>query len=281
MKPTWIAAAMALVLAPLTALAAPDADTWRELDYENALILDTTKGRVVIEMVPEAAPLHVEQIKTLARQDLYDGLTFFRVIDWFMAQGGDPENTGEGGSQLPDLPAEFTFRRYADTPFTPMAVQGGSVVGLVRSLPVFSQPDVMFDRTGDQGATGWATYCAGVAGMARGEDPNSANSQYFLMREAYPSLDKRYTAWGRVILGLDVVRAFETGEPVERPDWVRDLRVAADVPVADRGRIYLMRGDSKTFARLVDDVRDDLEANFSACDVPIPVRIESSHNDND
>lgn len=265
---------LALCLLPVSAMSAPDPKNWQELDYENALIMETTKGQVIIEMTPEAAPQHVAQIKAIARAGAYNGLTFFRVIDWFMAQGGDPENTGQGGTSLPNLPSEFTFRRTADTPFTAVANQGGAVVGFVRSLPVFSQPDEMMERTGDKAASVWGNYCSGVAGMARGEDPNSANSQYFVMRQNYPSLNKRYTVWGRAIVGVDAVRAFETGEPVKTPDWVKSMKVAADVPVADRGRIYVIKTDGPKFRRMIEKTRKRLGADFSACDIDIPVRIE-------
>lgn len=81
-------------------------------DPENTLYLDLKSGRVVIQMFPELAPKHVERVKTLARQGFYDGTPFHRVIDGFMAQGGDPSGTGQGGSKLPDLPAEFTKERH-------------------------------------------------------------------------------------------------------------------------------------------------------------------------
>src|SRR5262249_17430327 len=158
-------------------------------------------GRIIVEMVPEAAPKHVEQIRKLARAKLYDGLVFFRVIDWFMDQTGDPKNTGEGGSSEPNLKAEFTFRRGPDTPFSPARAPMGAETGFVRSLPVVSQAGSFMALTSDKKVAAWGTYCPGVAGMARDDAPDSANSQFFLMRQAYPSLDKRYTAWGRVVAG--------------------------------------------------------------------------------
>src|SRR5690348_6751101 len=90
--------AVGLVAGSAAGAAAAAAPEWRQVDPENVLVIDTTKGRILVEMVPEAAPNHVAQIRKLARAKLYDGLVFFRVIDWFMDQTGDPKNTGEGGS---------------------------------------------------------------------------------------------------------------------------------------------------------------------------------------
>src|ERR1700761_8749180 len=84
--------------------------TWRDADAENTLVIDTNEGRIIVELYPQVAPQSVARIKQLARTHFYDGLTFFRVIDGFMDQTGDPKNTGEGGSVLPNLPAEFSFK---------------------------------------------------------------------------------------------------------------------------------------------------------------------------
>jgi peptidylprolyl isomerase len=267
-----------LALAAMLATAAQAAPTpkpggdWRELDPESVLVIDTTKGRVFVEMVPEAAPKHVERIKALARQGLYDGNTFFRVIDMFMAQTGDPKNTGEGGSELPNLEQEFVFRRDAAMPFVTVARPMGLQAGFIRSLPVLSQADSYMAMTGDRKAAAWGTYCPGVAGMARDDDPNSANSQFFIMRQAYPSLDKRYTVWGRAVLGLEAVRAIKTGEPVENPDKMLRVRVLADLPPAEQPRIQAIDPTGPAFAALVERTRRARGADFSVCDVELPAR---------
>lgn len=263
--------ALGAVLATTAAAApAPSAPDWRPLDPENALVIDTTKGRIIVEMAPDVAPKHVAQIKALARQQLYDGLTFFRVIDWFMDQTGDPKNTGEGSSSLPNLKAEFTFRRSASTPFVPVAAPMGAEEGLLGSLPVISQTGALMKLTADHQVLAWATYCPGVAGMARDDDPDSANSQFFLMRQAYPSLDKRYTVWGRAVVGLDVVRAIKAGEPVQDPDLMLKVRVLADLPDAERPKVYVMDAHGPAFARLAANVRKAKGADFSVCDLDLP-----------
>jgi peptidylprolyl isomerase len=141
-------------------------------DAENVVDLDLSNGgRVVIRLMPQWAPNHVERIKTLVRQHFYDGLIFHRVIDGFMAQTGDPTGTGGGGSQLPDLKAEFN------------------------ALP----------------------HVRGTVSMARTDNPDSANSQFFIVFYPRFSLDRKYTVFGRVIAGMDVVDRIERGEPPTNP----------------------------------------------------------------
>ena len=272
MRPGLAILALGTVLASAAAAAPmPSAPDWRPLDPGNGLVIETTKGRVIVEMSPEAAPKHVAQIKALARQKLYDGLTFFRVIDWFMDQTGDPKNTGDGGSSLPNLKAEFTFRRSASTSFVPVAAPMGTEEGLLGSLPVVSQTSALMKLTPDHQVSAWGTYCPGVTGMGRDDDPDSANSQFFLMRQAYPSLDKRYSVWGRVLVGLDAVRAIKTGEPVQDPDRLLTVRVLADLPEAERPKVYVMDAHGPAFARLLAKTRKAKGADFSVCDLELPV----------
>lgn len=150
-------------------------------DPENTLIIETTKGRVVIELRPDLAPQHVERIKTLAREGFYDGVPFHRVIEGFMAQTGCPNGTGTGGSDYPNLTAEFN-----------------------------AEPHVR-----------------GVCSMARAQSPDSANSQFFIVFDDATFLDKKYTVWGKVIEGMEVVDTIKRGEPVNDPDRIVKATVAA------------------------------------------------------
>ena len=156
--------------------------TTEAADLENQLYLDTAHGRVVIELRPDLAPKHVEQIKTLTREGFYDGIIFHRVIDGFMAQTGDPTGTGTGGSEQPDLPAEFS--------------------------------DAKFER--------------GTVGMARAQNPNSANSQFFINFTETPFLNGQYTIWGQVVEGMEHVDSIAKGEPPASPDKIIKMQVAAD-----------------------------------------------------
>jgi peptidylprolyl isomerase len=130
--------------------------------------------------------------------------------------------------------------------------------------------------TADKKVAAWGLYCPGVAGMARGEENDSANSQFFLMRQPYPSLEKRYTAWGRVIDGLSVVRAIKVGEPVVDPDKMIRVRVLADIPAGERPTVRVMDTKSAAFAALLQRTRAARGADFSPCDVEIPVQVTAA-----
>ncbi len=163
-------------------------------DPENTIVVELKDGTVHIELLPDVAPLHVARMKELARSGQYDNVVFHRVIDGFMAQTGDVKNgnaekdfnirsAGTGGSDLPNLPAEFS------------------------KLP--------FDR--------------GVLGAARSQNPNSANSQFFLMFKDGHFLNGQYTVYGRVISGMEHVDAITRGEPPANPDRMISVKVAADL----------------------------------------------------
>ncbi len=152
-------------------------------DPENTIIMDTTKGQVVIKLRPDLAPKHVERIKMLAREGFYDGIVFHRVIDGFMAQVGCPHGTGTGGSKHGNLKAEFN-----------------------------AEPHVR-----------------GICSMARAQNPDSANSQFFIVFDDASFLDRQYTVWGQVIEGMDNVDKIKRGEPVQNPDKITSMKVAADV----------------------------------------------------
>jgi cyclophilin family peptidyl-prolyl cis-trans isomerase len=171
-------AALAALIVAGTVNAAPDP--------ENTIYLDLKDGRVVIELRPDLAPRHVARIKELARKGFYDGIVFHRVIDGFMAQGGDPTGTGTGGSGV-RLPAEFS-----NEPFV-----------------------------------------RGTVGMARSQDPNSADSQFFICFAPAPFLNGKYTVVGRVVEGMEHVDHIKKGDAaangvVSQPDKIMRMSVAAD-----------------------------------------------------
>lgn len=284
MKRTLIALVLAALAGPSLAQTAPAPPAaamsdWRVIAPENLLVIDTTKGRVLVELAPEIAPLHVERIRLLAGLGFYDNLFWHRVIDQFMAQTGDPLGNGEGQSAYPDLKAEFMFRRGPDMAFTPVSAPMGAQTGFIGSLPVQTQPDGFMANTADGKVSGWALYCPGVAGMARDEGNDTANSQMFLMRQAYPSLDKRYTVWGRVVAGLDVVRALKTGTDasgmVTDPDRMLRVRVASTLPEIERPVVQIVDTRSALFRALADSARATRGADFSPCDIELPVQVSS------
>jgi peptidylprolyl isomerase len=239
------------------------------------MVIDTNKGRILVEIVPEAAPQHAVRMRELAHENFFDGLRFFRVIEDFMAQTGDPQNSGQGGSSKPNVPAEFTFRRGSDTPFVMAADQTVAEIGFIKSLPVMSQSMMLGAMTKDQKVTAWPLYCQGVAGMARDNNPDSGNSQFFLMRARFPSLEKKYTAWGRVISGQDVVNSIKVGEPVEQPqDRMERVRLLADLPEAERPKIRVIDPKGPWFKAEIERQKAAKGAGFSACDVTIPAEVK-------
>ena len=199
-------------------------------------------------MRPEFAPLAVQRVKLLAREKVYDGLQFHRVIAGFVDQTGNPDNRDGGVSAHPDLAPEFQL--------------SGAGLGTIPPPP--PAPDGL--------VRGWGAYCAGVVGMGRQAEPASANSEIFFMREAARRLDHEYTVWGRVVQGLDVVRAMKVGEPPADPDRMLRVRVAADLPPAERPRLEIAEVRGPAFRARVAALRARKGADFSVCDVEVPVR---------
>lgn len=268
------AAAVASLLA--TSAGAQSAD-WREVAPENLMVIDTSKGQVLVELEPRMAPRHVERIRTLTERGFYDGLKFHRVIPNFMAQTGDPQGTGAGGSDLPDVPGEFSFRRGRDSGFAPVENAGEGLVGIMGTMPIATQPDAQMFVTADLKTSAHGLFCPGVAGMARANSPDSANSQFFLMRQPYPPLDKRYTIWGKVVSGLDVVRALKfSPNPdglVTDPDRMERVRVVADMTEGNKPSVRVLDPASARFRALVEATRQARGADFSVCDIDIPVQV--------
>ena len=271
----YVLAAALSVLAPAAASAqtapAPAASDWRAISPENLLVIDTTKGRILVELEPRAAPRHVERITTLANQGFYDGLKFHRVVTGFMAQTGDPLGTGQGGSELPDIAGEFTFRRGRDARFAP--IEGGApagIVGLVGSLPVVTQPDAQMMVTADFRTDAGGLFCTGVAGMARSNAPDSANSQFYLMMATNPVLNGIYTAFGRIVSGLEVVsllKAGPDGAVIADPDAMTHVRTASALPEGERPTVRVLDARSAAFQAHVEQVRAARGAQFTVCDV--------------
>ncbi|HEX4180308.1 MAG TPA: peptidylprolyl isomerase [Caulobacteraceae bacterium] len=252
--------------APLT----PTEADWRTVNPDDILVIETNKGVIYVELAPIAAPAASAQLKKLARAHFYDGLNFFRVVDNFMDQTGDPKNDGTGQSKEPNLPPEFTFRLAHDASYSAVDFPGGSEGGFIGALPVISQPAAMGALTTDGKVEAYGLFCAGVIGIARNEAPDSGNSQFFLMRQDYQSLNRNYTPFGRVVVGEDVVRAIKVGEPVADPrDVMTKVYVLSDVPAAQRPKIRVVDTKSAYFHALVKRTRDTIGEKFTPCDVEV------------
>jgi len=271
------AAALSLSLlaaAPVFAQTAPA--EWRTVAPENLLVIDTVHGRILVELEPRMASRSVERIRTLADQGFYDGLKFHRVIPNFMAQTGDPQGTGQGGSELPDLAGEFEFRRGRDAGFVQVEAAPGGQLGLIGSVPVITQPDAQMMITADFKTGAQGLFCPGVAGMARANSPDSANSQFFLMTGPKDDLNGRYTPFGRVVVGMEVVRALKAGSEADNgavtdPDLMTRARTAAALPANERPTVRVATGAA--LQREVMRVRDQRGAAFNICDVQPPAEV--------
>jgi peptidylprolyl isomerase len=256
--------------------AATDSD-WRGLEPENTLYMDLPSGTIVIEMRPDFAPQHVQRIKELVREGFYDGLTFHRVIEGFMAQGGDPKGDGTGGSSKPDLPAEFAresdavenFRQIGRDRIAPR-------LGYVDGMPAAAQPEGLRTFLTTRHVELWPVHCPGVMSMARATEPNSANSQFFLMiGDSRLNLDRRYTAWGWIVDGYEASRRIVRGEPPSRPTPIIRVRVAADIPQAEREDIKVMRTDNPIFTDYLVALGQLSDTGYvkDICEIKVPVKV--------
>ncbi len=259
--------------------AAQSAGEWRMVSPENLLVIDTSKGRVLVELEPRAAPNHIERIRTLTNQGFYDGLKFHRVIPNFMAQTGDPKGTGEGGSELPDVKGEFSFRRGRDSGFAPVENSGPGLRGVMGSLPITTQPDAQMFVTADFKTSAGGLFCPGVAGMARAGSPDSANSQFFLMTGRNDNLNGGYTPFGRVVQGLDVVKALKAGDDANDgavgpdADVMTKVQLASALPEGQRPSVRVAVPGSAPFNAAVEAARAARGAQFGICDVQPVVEV--------
>lgn len=248
------------------------------LNPENVIVMDTTKGQIIIALEPRIAPNHVERFKQLTRQKFYDGIIFHRVIDGFMVQGGDPTGVGTGSSELPDLKGEFIFKRGSEFPILKAQEINGIISGWYGLIPIYTQVDALMARTKDGKVWANGLHCPGIASMARASDPNSANSQFFLMREYTKSLDNKYSIWGKAVSGLDVIRSIKVvassgGKPPLGADKMIKVSVLADLPEKTRPKVYVEKANRPEFLlRLQEEITKKGTA-FSVCDFGPDVKI--------
>jgi peptidylprolyl isomerase len=266
----WTGLVLAMVAFGLLGAAKPHAD-WRSLDPGNTLVIETSKGRIVVEMAPQLAPKAVERVKRLAKEGVYDGLLFHRVIEGFVDQTGNPNNRDGGTSAYPDLPAEFSARVPAEA-ITTVIDRADGIEGFVGAVPV-AGVSVKEQALGtDHRPRVWGAYCDGVAGMGRQAGIDTANSEIFFMRAPARRLDHDYAVWGRVVQGQDVVRAIKAGEPPADPDRMIRVRLAAEIPQAERPNLLVADTAGPAFRAQVARAKARLGPRFSVCDLPIDVR---------
>lgn len=267
-------------------LEASEPSDWRALEPRRSLYLELPGGRVVIELAPEFAPLHVRNVVTLARQGYFDGLAVIRSQDNYVVQWGDP-NADDPDGRRPlnkaeaSLPAELDRPIREDLPFTPLP--DGDVyapeVGFTRGFPVARDPEA--GRT-------WLAHCYGMVGAGRDVTAGSGNGAelYVVIGHAPRHLDRNVTLLGRVVQGMEVLSTLPRGtgtlgfyeDPSEHVP-IRSIRWGEEVPEAERAEIELLRTDTETFEAWIDARRHRREEWFlhpvgriGLCNVPLPVR---------
>jgi peptidylprolyl isomerase len=263
---------------------------WRPLDPENTLYLELASGRVVVELNPSFAPKHVANVKALAREHYYDGLAIIRVQDNYVAQWGDPEaEKPELARKIRDakrtLPAEFDRALDVKLPFT--RLPDGDVyapeVGFSNGFPVARDP-----KSGKM----WLVHCYGMVGAGRDTAADSGGGAeiYVVIGHAPRQLDRNVTLFGRVAQGMELLSALPRGTGAlgfyEKPEQrvpIKTIRVATDIPVAQRSNLELIRTDTPRFQQLIESRRNRPEEWFHTqagrieiCNVPLPVRLGGS-----
>lgn len=268
------------------AIAAAPASDWRPLDPQNTLYLELTTGRVVIELAPAFAPEHVANIRAMAQEGFYDGLWIERSQDNYVVQWGDPEGKKPltrkalGGAKS-GLPAEFERPDGPDLVFT-----------------VLTDPDTYAPQTGFVGgfpagrdpASGkaWLVHCYGTVGVGRDNPPDSGTGAelYAVDGQAPRHLDRNIAVVGRVVKGMELLSVMPRGPApmgfYDKPEQriaIKGIRVAADVPAAEREKIEVMKTDSASFAAVIAARRNRSESFFvrpagrvDVCNVPVPWR---------
>jgi peptidylprolyl isomerase len=293
----WLAAAIALgCMAPVFAADGPPEppkEAWRAVDPDNLVLIDTKYGQVAVELAPEFAPRHVERLRALIRAHFYDGLSFYRVIDGFVAQGGAEGSVPDDSpaakalaAKWPPLKAEFD-RASAPAPvFTPLGNPDlqAPEAGFEDGFPVARDP-----KEGRE----WLIHCPGTFAFARDNNPDTASTEFYIVIGQSPRrLDRDLTAFGHVIRGMEYLQKLQRGDPAvengviqdaNRRDAIIRMRLASDLPATERQTFEVLRPESKAFADSLEGKRHPTSPfyfrppspNLDVCGVPATVRVVS------
>jgi peptidylprolyl isomerase len=288
--PVMLAAAAAVVAGGAAAqtkpktmaevLAVSKPSDWRELDPQRTLYMELASGRVILELAPQFAPTHVANVIALVREGYFDGLAVMRSQDNYVVQWGDADGKRQIRTAKRTLPAEFE-RSSKDLPFTLLPDQDtyAGEVGFSDGFPAARDPAL---------GRAWPVHCYGMVGAGRDEDVDSGGGTelYAVTGHSPRHLDRNVTLLGRVIKGMDLLASLPRGTAelgfYEKPEQrvpIRTVRVAADLPEAERTRLSILRTDTQTFMDLVESRRNRRDSWFKVpagrievCNVPIPVR---------
>ncbi len=271
---------------------APPANAWRTVDPDNLVLIDTRYGQVAVELAPEFAPGHVERLRALIRAHFYDGLSFYRVIDGFVAQGGIGEGTASTKdhpieaanlSKWPPLKAEFDRASSPAPIFSPLgnADPMAPDVGFEDGFAVARDPADKRE---------WLIHCPGTFAFARDNGPDTATTEFYIVIGQSPRrLDRDLTAFGRVLAGMQYLQKLERGDPevdsgviadLAKRDPILRVRLASDVPAGERPSFQVLRTESKSFADMVEARRHPTSPFYfrkpppvlDICGVLVPVK---------
>lgn len=275
------------VLLAVTAASLPrgaqarDTLLWRVVDLQNVVYVELLEGVIVLELNPLFAPKTVAQFKRLVAEDFYRGLSFYRVIEGFVAQGGDESDVGIPTTE-PTIDAEFEIKRDDELPWTRVERQDlyGAETGFIDGF-----------AAGRDKRRVWLTHCPGIVAMARNEDPDSSRTDFYIVIGQSPRyLDRNLSIFGRVIHGMDVVQRIRRGaienngiieEDLER-SRIKRVRMAMDLDPQERNTFLVMDTNSPGFSDYLDERRNRKDKFFAhkppkvldVCQVPVATRVE-------
>jgi peptidylprolyl isomerase len=262
-------------------LAATVAEDWREIPAEDLLVIELERGKVYVALSPALAPKHVKQVKKLAREGFYDGLSFYRVIDGFVAQGGDPFGEKKTKTSGKRLSAEFEGPLAKGHAFNPLGDADGFApsVGFVASLPAG------FDAAA---GAGWHLHCAGAFAFGREDGRDTASTEFYVALQPQRYLDRNMSVFGRVIDGMQHLQALRRVEPPDDKsddlgETIVSIRVAADLPAESRETFEILDSARPVFAEFAEARRNRPESFFhfrpdylDVCQLPVPVRMKGN-----
>jgi cyclophilin family peptidyl-prolyl cis-trans isomerase len=258
---------------------APPTDAWRDVDPNNLVLIDVKYGEIAVELAPEFAPHHAVRLRKLIRAHFYDGLSFYRVIDGFVAQGGIGEGTASTESYSPEQEKKWPpLKREFDRP-----IEGGGTFAPLGNADLFA-PEVGYvdgfpvGRDVKEGRM-WPLHCTGTFAFARDNDPDTATTEFYIVIGERPArLERNLSAFGRVIDGMQYVQKLERGDPAidsgviqdpAKQDKIIRMRLASDMPESERPKFQVMRTDSETFAQLKESKRNLTNPFFFRKPAPI------------
>lgn len=253
---------------------------WRIFDQENLLYIELERGQVIIELSPSLAPNHVAQMRALAKDRFYDGLSFYRVIDGFVAQGGDVFEQRESKNAAASLAAEFDQVLNRDIELSSSGILDNYVasvsadVGFVDSLPV------AFDV---ERAALWGLHCTGAVAMARGNELDTASTEFYITLQPQRYLDRNLTVFGRVVDGMEHIQRLRRVAPPQskdedRGETILSIRVGNDLPENKQKHLQTLRTNTPLFRAYIESRRNRPEAFFvyrpdhvDICQLPLPI----------